>query len=151
MSPPSTSGAAWIYHRTPHGETILREGFRDTPANYGLGWTTGCWVTDQPLGIMEGANGDDLLRARVMLAEIDRYEVVEGGKGYREWLVPAALLNALTWDWCDEDEESLADASPRCPNCFGARATPDVFGDYVACSTCVIDGGQTFVVYGEAQ
>lgn len=35
----------------------------------------------------------------------------------------------------------------ECDDCFGSRAVPDVFGDYQACPSCVIDAGNTFVVY----
>lgn len=34
-----------------------------------------------------------------------------------------------------------------CEDCFGARALPDMFGDYGACPSCVIDAGNSFVVY----
>jgi hypothetical protein len=34
-----------------------------------------------------------------------------------------------------------------CLDCFGARAVPDITGDYVACPSCVIDAGETWVVF----
>jgi hypothetical protein len=34
-----------------------------------------------------------------------------------------------------------------CDDCSGARAVPDPFGDYVACPVCVVDAGETFVIW----
>lgn len=34
-----------------------------------------------------------------------------------------------------------------CDDCNGSRAVPDIFGDYEACPACVIDPGDTFVVF----
>jgi len=34
-----------------------------------------------------------------------------------------------------------------CSDCSGTRAVPGLFGDYVACPSCVIDAGETFVVF----
>lgn len=42
------------------------------------------------------------------------------------------------------DDLSMA----TCDDCFGARAVPDDFtGDYRACPSCVIDAGETWVVW----
>ena len=55
----------------------------------------GVRLSDQPLDSNEGACGDVLLRVNLACTEgeIADYEWVEEGKGYREWLIPAALLN----------------------------------------------------------
>jgi hypothetical protein len=55
---------------------------------------TGVWVSAEPLDENEGACGDVLL-AIVGLCEEDvaPFEWIEEGKGDREFLVPAALLN----------------------------------------------------------
>lgn len=37
-----------------------------------------------------------------------------------------------------------------CHDCSGSRAVPDVFGDLTACPSCVIEAGDTWVVYEEA-
>lgn len=52
------------------------------------------WLSDRPLDEDEGACGDVLMRV-MLRTEISRYDWVEEGKPYREWLVPADLLNAL--------------------------------------------------------
>jgi hypothetical protein len=86
-----------FYHRTTAiaSEAILKEGFRDGVDYHGWG-IVGVWVSNYPLDCNEGAKGDDLLEVDCKLneAELADYEVIEEGKPYREWIVPAALLNA---------------------------------------------------------
>ena len=55
---------------------------------------TGVWLSDVPLDENEGAWGPVLLKVNVPMSEsdLDYYEWVEEGKGYREWLVPSELL-----------------------------------------------------------
>lgn len=38
-----------------------------------------------------------------------------------------------------------------CEDCNGSRAVPDLFGDYEACPSCVIDGGDTWVVCEDSE
>jgi hypothetical protein len=68
---------------------------------------TGVWLSDVPLGIQEGAQGDALLEVTMDLSESDLadYEWIEEGKPYREWLIPAALINArMSVRLVDEEE-----------------------------------------------
>jgi hypothetical protein len=55
----------------------------------------GVWVSNVPLDSNEGAEGDVLLLIRLDPSEVELadFEWVEEGKTYREWLVPAAVLN----------------------------------------------------------
>ena len=57
---------------------------------------SGVWVSDVPLDANEGACGDDLFEITLDVPEaaIADYEWVEEGKPYREWLMPAAVLNS---------------------------------------------------------
>jgi hypothetical protein len=75
---------------------ILRDGLRDATGSYmfvGLE-LTGVWLGDRPMDINEGAKGDQILRVELPDAvDLDDFEVVEDGKPYREWCVPAALIN----------------------------------------------------------
>jgi hypothetical protein len=88
-----------LYHRTSAAgaDVILRSGFKDATGAYVMGreWS-GVWVSDRPLDESEGARSRHLLvvRLNVTEAELADYEWVEEGKGCRESLVPAALLNA---------------------------------------------------------
>jgi len=87
-----------LSHRTVEGiaRKIISEGFRDGTGYY---LTThlhsGVWVSDQPFDANEGACGNVLIRIELAKEEheIGSFEWIEEGKGYREWLVPAALLN----------------------------------------------------------
>jgi hypothetical protein len=85
-----------VFHRTTQAvtEQILRSGFRDTTGRYltNREWS-GVWVSDRPLDNSEGASGDALLQIEIAEPLIAAYEWVEEGKPYREWLIPAAVLN----------------------------------------------------------
>ena len=84
------------YHRTAVAERILAHGFRDYTGSYGLDGATrtGVFLSDVPPDEDEGAAGEDLLQVTLPgELDISEYEIVEEGLGYREWCVPAALLN----------------------------------------------------------
>jgi hypothetical protein len=72
------------------------EGFRDGTGSYGFLVAeplSGVWLSDVPLDENEGARGDTVLAVKLTLARAKKYEVLEPGKGFREYLVPASVLN----------------------------------------------------------
>ena len=73
---------------------ILRDGFRNATGRYltNREWS-GVWVSDRPLDNSEGSSGDALLQITIADDLLAAFEWVEEGKPYREWLVPAAVLN----------------------------------------------------------
>ena len=87
-----------IYHRTRAdiAKSIVATGFQD---GHGYFMTNihhgGVWFSDRPLDSNEGAFGDTLICVRVDEREIERFEWIEEGKPYREWLIPARIVNAL--------------------------------------------------------
>ena len=85
-----------FFHRTDWqaAQKILRGGFKDSTGHY-LSSTlhTGVWVSDTPLDENEGARGDTILSLAIDPKLMEEYEWIEEGKGYREFLVPAKLLN----------------------------------------------------------
>lgn len=88
-----------LYHRTS-GEAaigITRGGFRDATGSYltisGNDYT-GVWFSNIPLDVNEGAHGDTVLTLEMPIRLIREYEWIEDGKPYREFLVPAAIVNA---------------------------------------------------------
>jgi hypothetical protein len=103
-----------LYHRTTteRAEAILRDGFRDGSANYSAGdIPNGVWLSNRPLDCVDISYlGDALLRVTLNRSEeaLDQYEWKsesirmpgegwgpdEEGKGYREWLIPAQVINA---------------------------------------------------------
>jgi len=100
-----------LYHRTVDqaAAAILDQGFRDATGGY---MTThdhaGVWLSDMPLDANEGAVGDVLLEVILDVGDdvLGRYEWVEEGKRYREFLVPAVVVNRHgTVRVVDGDEE----------------------------------------------
>jgi len=58
---------------------------------------SGVWLSDRPRDADEGAVGNALLRVELNIGdrEIAQFEWIEDGKPYREWLIPACLINEL--------------------------------------------------------
>jgi hypothetical protein len=90
-----------FYHATTAAaaKSILSSlGFKDGAGTYLTDrlWA-GVWLSDVPLDINEGAKGDTLLEVLVNASRdlFADYEFIEEGKSYREWLIPAAVLNPL--------------------------------------------------------
>ena len=52
-------------------------------------------MSNRPLDNREGASGEALLQVEVEEPLIAAYEWVAEGKPYREWLIPADVLNGL--------------------------------------------------------
>jgi hypothetical protein len=59
----------------------------------------GVWLFDRPLDANEGAWEDTAIAVDLPLSEadLDQYEWKEEGKVYREWLIPAAIINKYWW------------------------------------------------------
>jgi hypothetical protein len=88
-----------LYHRTTreNADAIAKEGFRDATATYLTDKEfSGVWVSNLPLDCNEGAWGDVLFEITLDEPEaaLADYEWVEDFKSYREWLMPAAIINA---------------------------------------------------------
>jgi hypothetical protein len=91
-----------LYHRTSAAPEILAGGFRDTTDYYLTNnLHTGVWFSTVPLSINEGADGDVLLVVDLDLPEDqvrDEYEWIEDAKPFREFLIPAAVVNEHATD-----------------------------------------------------
>ena len=89
-----------FFHRTTEDSagSILSEGFRDTTDAYMTRkFHTGVWLSNEPLDANEGATGETLLQVDLDLPEEalgDLEWVSEPATRYREWLIPAAIINA---------------------------------------------------------
>lgn len=85
-----------VFHCTTKAaaESILRVGFRDATGRYltNREWS-GVWVSDRPLDNNEGASGDVCLQIDIAEDRLTAFEWIEEGKPFREWMVPAAVLN----------------------------------------------------------
>lgn len=87
-----------LYHRTTslNANNILVGGFSDGEGTYLTKQTwRGVWLSDRILDENEGAGGDAILEvtSNIDSGTLSFYEWKEEGKSYREWLVPAELLN----------------------------------------------------------
>jgi ribulose bisphosphate carboxylase small subunit len=90
-------GISPLFHRTSvvAARRILRHGFKDSTNHYMTQrMDTGVWLSSVPPFLNKGT-GDVLLRVDADLSEseIAQYEWVAEGRHYREWLVPAAIVN----------------------------------------------------------
>lgn len=92
---------------------ILHGGFRDATGSYMLAnlTLTGVFLSNVPLDENEGAKGGEVLEVDLPDdVDLADFEIVDesGFSGYREWCVPAALINGrgtvrlLTDDEVDE-------------------------------------------------
>jgi hypothetical protein len=111
-----------LFHRTSHADAILREGFRDAEGHYGFRddegnpvSMRGVWVSSIPLADDEGADGDQLLQIELPDAVALEHEVLEEGKTYREFLIPAAVLNEHGAPRLVSSEEENDIIDPRFP------------------------------------
>jgi len=108
-----------FWHRTTseYAAAILREGFRDRTGQYfTMEEYTGVWLSDIPLE--PSPRADALLRVQLDCREEDirDYEWVElaepekdveyGGAYPREWLIPAAFINARATVSLATDEDA---------------------------------------------
>jgi hypothetical protein len=101
--------AVRLFHRTTAGSAraILASGFKDAVGTYLTDrLERGVWLSNVPLDCNEGASGDTLLEVRIARWRVARYEWKEPGKPYREFLVPARVLNARASVRL-QDEEAL--------------------------------------------
>lgn len=99
-----------LYHRSYYAEVIATEGFRDGEGGYlTAGTHRGVWMSDQPLNVNEGAQGDVILAVEMPEDIAAPFEWTEEGKGYREFLIPAETLNRYPIvesvpDWMPSDD-----------------------------------------------
>ena len=99
-----------LWHRTSAdiAAKILTDGFRDGTETYLTNRKfSGVWLSDKLLDENEGANGDTALRVALDCTEdeIVKFEWVEEGKPYREFLIPAAFITARGTVTIAEEED----------------------------------------------
>ena len=102
-----------LFHRTDAARAIAANGFRDGRGTYLTSPPTehqGVWLSNIPLDANEGAIGDTLFMVDIPEDVIAEYEWIDGYSPYREFLVPAAIVNrhgprALS----SEEEDAIPD------------------------------------------
>jgi hypothetical protein len=94
-----------LYHRTFHADAILSEGFRVGEGTYMTAHRhEGVWLSDIPLDVNDGAMGDIVLAVDIPEEIVTDYEWVQDGIGYREFLVPAEVVNRYSKPEVVEDD-----------------------------------------------
>jgi hypothetical protein len=84
-----------LYHASPDAEAILEQGFVDGDSFYHSGRLhRGVWLFDRPTGGGEDTTAD----SRTVVVDIPddlalRHEWLEEDRGYRQFLIPAELVN----------------------------------------------------------
>lgn len=85
-----------FYHRTrpAAAAAILKHGFRNGSGSYMTArrWR-GVWLSDRPDATVPDGAPDVLFALTIPVAAIRQYEWVTEGNTYREFLVPAAVVN----------------------------------------------------------
>ena len=93
-----------LYHTTTleRAGIIKSGGFRDAEGSYGLMYEDrtpyyirGVFFSDTPLDCNDGLPSDvsEVFVLEIPDDVIEPYELIEEGKGYREWCIPARLVN----------------------------------------------------------
>ena len=102
------NGRLIFYHRTTaeNARSIMENGFMNS-AGYFLGnrtWT-GVRLSARPLAADDCTDGDVTLMIKLDMAEhqLARWEWTKEGRTYREWVIPAPLVNScMTVEMVDE-------------------------------------------------
>ena len=83
-----------LYHKTNAAAEIIRNGFKDGTGNYmSTQEFSGVWLSNYPLTIHEGADGETLLMIEIPESRVIEFEWIEDEKPYREFLIPADVVN----------------------------------------------------------
>lgn len=109
-----TPGA--LFHRTDRAQEILTDGFRDTVEQRPGGIARGVWFSDRPLDASDDILGIGLLAVDIPMEIAERYEWQDGGDRYREFCIPADVVNSF-------GPPRLLDLSPRHAEIQGEEAS----------------------------
>ena len=82
-----------LYHWTLNKKAVEKNGFVDG-GEYSAHGIRGVWFADQILGTLDGVGkGSELLTVEIPEGIIKPFEWKEKGVGYREWCIPASVVN----------------------------------------------------------
>lgn len=144
------------YHTTDAAEEIIANGFRDASGSYLGAKLTGVFLANNPVDTNEGAKGDQVLQVKFSNdIDVEAYELVEEGKTYREWCVPAELVNdhAEVTLLTDDVLEARASAGALFDALRGSMSGPPQWGDRTILKVRVTDvdehGNYELAVIGE--
>ena len=104
-----------LYHWTFSAEKILKSGFRGDLGICGGRHIRddGVWFSDEILGPLDGVEeGMKLLVIEIPLIDIEEFELIEG-KGYREWCIPADVVNQYGKPILTEVSKDIENTAPN--------------------------------------
>ena len=110
------NGRFIFYHRTTaeKARSIIESGFRNSSGYFLSNRTwTGVWLSSIPVDSERGADGDALLMVKLEIdeQELARWEWAAEGRTYREWLIPANIINrCATFELVDQMDFSTVAA-----------------------------------------
>lgn len=92
------NGRVIFYHRTTAetAHSIMKSGFMNSAGYFQSNRTwTGVWLSARPLDTHDDDEGNALLMVKLDIPErqLARWEWTAEGRPYREWLVPAEVVN----------------------------------------------------------
>ena len=105
-----------LFHRTFAALEILTDGFHD---GYYRSLPAGVLMANRALDALDHVKGDCVLCIDIPDAAIAKYENVEADRGYREWIIPAAVVNNYgpptvhQHDWQGVSREGIEKAARR--------------------------------------
>ena len=105
-----------LYHWTFSAEKILKSGFRGDLGICGGRHIRddGVWFSDEILGPLDGVEeGMKLLVIEIPFKDIEEFEWMEKGKGYREWCIPANLVNQYGKPILTEVSKDMENTAPN--------------------------------------
>ena len=105
-----------LYHWTFSAEKILKSGFRGDLGICGGRhiMDDGVWFSDEILGQLDGVEeGMKLLVIEIPFEDIKEFEWMEEGKGYREWCIPADLVNQYGKPILTEVSKDMENTAPN--------------------------------------
>ena len=83
-----------LYHPTRHASEILRDGFGETTGAYLTASDhSGVWLFDQPVDKLMGGGDDAVILALEIPEPVVLPFETPAGQAYRQFLMPAGLLN----------------------------------------------------------
>ena len=104
------NGRFIFYYRTNvnNAHAIIASGFRNSIGHFlnNRIWT-GAWLSSIPVDGEHSAEGDALLMVKLEIDEheLARWEWAAEGRTYREWLIPANIINrCATFELVDQRE-----------------------------------------------
>ena len=102
-----------LYYWTFSAEKILKSGFRGDCGKRNIR-DDGVWFSDEILELLDGIEeGMELLIIEIPFEDIKEFEWMEEGKDYREWCIPADVVNQYGKPILTEVSKDIENTAPN--------------------------------------